>query len=116
VVAVPELTRTSVRVILRSRQPVGAEPGQLILFHELGRTLHLDVLRLGEGSRKSVLASGGPKEVSIEQGGAQIPVTLFFHSAESFRKGEILKLDVRDADTLETFPTGGTKLTIGRDM
>lgn len=115
-VPVADLTRASVRVILRSKQPAEAEPGQLALFHELGRTLRLDVLRLSEGSKKSVLASGGPKEVSIEQGGAEIPVTLFFNSAESFRKGEVLQLDVRDADTLETFPTGGTKLTIGRDM
>ena len=52
----------------------------------------------------------------IEQGGAEIPVTLFFHTAESFRKGETLELDVWDADTLETFPAGGIKLTIGRDM
>jgi len=116
VVPAPELTRTSVKVIIRSTSPSGAESGQLTMFRELGRTLRMDVLRIDGETRKSVLASAHPKEVLIEQGGAEIPVTLFFHTAESFRKGETLELHVRDADTSETFPAGGMKLTIGRDM
>jgi len=47
---------------------------------------------------------------------AEQPVTLFFHSAQSFAKGELLELDIRDLDTGEQFPPGGIKLTVGRDM
>ena len=43
-------------------------------------------------------------------------VNLFFHTTQSFRRGDILVLDVRDVDTLEQFPAGGIKLTVGRDM
>jgi hypothetical protein len=63
-----------------------------------------------------VLATGRPKDVRIEGDSGDVTVNLFFHTAESFRRGDGLELDVRDADTLEQFPPGGIKLTVGRDM
>jgi hypothetical protein len=116
-VSVPaaELVRSSVKVLLRPKVALAA--GQMSLFVELGRSLQLDVLRVAPtGERKSVLATGRPKDVRIERDGGEIAVNLFFHTAESFRQGDTLVLEVRDADTLEQFPYGGTKLTVGRDM
>lgn len=110
-----ELARSSVKVVLRPKVEAGA--GQMSLFVELGRTLHLDVLRATpSGERKSVLATGRPKDVRIEGNSGEVTVNLFFHTAESFRRGDVLELDVRDADTFEQLPPGGIKLTVGRDM
>jgi hypothetical protein len=113
-VASPELSRSAVKVVLRPKTQAGAS--QMRLFVEIGRNLLLDVLRTASGERKSVLASGRPKEVRIEGDSGDLTVNLFFHTAESFRRGDVLELDVRDADTLEQFPPGGIKLTAGRDM
>jgi hypothetical protein len=114
-VPTPELTRSSVKVILHPKVATGSE--QMSLFVELGRTLQLDVLRVAStGERKSVLATGRPKDVRIDPRSGDVTVNLFFHTAESFRLGDTLVLDVRDADTLEQFPAGGIKLTVGRDM
>jgi hypothetical protein len=115
VVPTAELVRSSVKVILRPKVQTGA--GQMSLFVEIGRTLRMDVLRVASGGeRKSVLATGRPKDVRIEGDSGDVTVNLFFHTAESFRRGDALELDVRDADTLEQFPPGGIKLTVGRDM
>jgi hypothetical protein len=113
-VASPELLRSAVKVVLRPKVQTGA--AQMSLFIEIGRTLLLDVLRTAPGERKSVLATGRPKDVRIEGDSGDVTVNLFFHTAESFRRGDTLELDVRDADTLEQFPPGGIKLTVGRDM
>jgi hypothetical protein len=114
-VPTPELTRSSVKVILHPKVVTGTE--QMSLFVELGRTLRLDVLRVAStGERKSVLATGRPKDVRIDPRSGDVTVNLFFHTAESFRLGDTLVLDVRDADTLEQFPAGGIKLIVGRDM
>jgi hypothetical protein len=101
-----ELVQTVVRVVLA---PVSAS-GQLS-FATRGRRLLLEVLRDGE----SVLASG-PQEVQLEPTSVETRATLFFGSGESFIAGEILNLDVRDADTGERFPPSGFALTVGRDM
>lgn len=111
-----ELTRAAVRVLLRPRSPATAASGQMLLFTETGRRLALDVLHTdAAGKRKSVLAAG-PKEVRLEPKDSEQPVTLFFHTAASFRTGELLHLDIRDVETTEQFPPGGIKLTVGRDM
>jgi hypothetical protein len=109
-----ELSRTAVKVILR---PVlaSAPRGQLSLFAETGRTLTLDVRRVSESDKASVLAFG-PKELRLEPQDKEQTVTLFFHTAASFKKGELLDLDIRDVETTEQFPSGGIKLTVGRDM
>lgn len=112
-----ELLRTSVKVVLR---PVASAPskGQLALFSETGRTLLLEVRRLHPGNcevKASVLATSA-KEVRLEPGDPEQSVTLFFNTAASFTKGELLELDIRDAETAEQFPPGGIKLTAGRDM
>jgi hypothetical protein len=52
----------------------------------------------------------------LEPGKGEQSVTLFFQTTQSFKKGELLELDIRDRDTGEQFPPGGIKLTIGRDM
>jgi hypothetical protein len=75
----------------------------------------LNVHRAAEPS-DSVLATPRPKEVRLEAGDAEKSVTLFFHTAKSFAKGELLELDIRDLDTTEQFPPGGIKLSVGRDM
>ena len=88
----------------------------MALVMESGRTLSLDVLkREPDGKSESVLA-GQPKEVRIEAQGQEQSVTLFFRSAGRFQAGELLELDIRDVGTLEQFPPGGIKLTVGRDM
>jgi hypothetical protein len=84
---------------------------------ELGRALRLDVLRLQPaGETQSVLAADHPKEVRIEKDSGEVAVNLFFRSTESFRRGETLELQIRDAETSEQFPPGGIKLTVGRDI
>ena len=111
-----ELTRAAVKVLLRPRSPATAASGQMLLFTETGRRLALDVLHTDmAGKRKSVLAAG-PKEVRLEPKDSEQSVTLFFHTAASFRTGELLDLDIRDIETTEQFPPGGIKLTVGRDM
>jgi hypothetical protein len=109
-----ELMRTAVKVVLRPVSTGGAA-GQMALFAETGRSLVLDVLRAEGSVRDSVLA-GGPKEIRLEPGKGEQNVTLFFPSSASFRKGELLHLDIRDSETAEEFPPGGIKLTAGRDM
>ena len=110
-----ELQRPAVKVTLRA-VPVAQQPAQMGLFSETGRGLSLDVLRrASDGSAQSVLP-GKPKEVRIEPKDKEQSVTLFFHTAASFRKGELLELDIRDVETTEQFPPGGIKLTVGRDM
>lgn len=110
-----ELVRSAVKIVLRPKPQAGAV--QMSLFIEHGRTLQLDVVRVApNGERKSVLATGRPKEARIEANSGDVTVNLFFHTTESFRRGDILVLDVRDVDTLEQFPAGGIKLTVGRDM
>jgi hypothetical protein len=110
-----ELDRAAVRVVLRPRAPAVAS-GQMRLFAEAGRTLSLDVLRPDAlGKRASVLADG-KREVRLEPQQEELAVTLFFGSGLSFAAGDLLDLDIRDVETLEQFPPGGIKLTIGRDL
>lgn len=111
-----ELQRPAVKVTVR----VGASPAQkgaqLPIFSDAGRTLSIEVLRRAVGgTAKSVLASKA-KELRIEPRDNEQSVTLFFHTAQSFQKGELLELDIRDVETTEQFPPGGIKLTVGRDM
>jgi hypothetical protein len=110
-----ELMRTAVKVILRPTLDTGGQSGQMSLFTPKGRTLELDVWRLSAAG-VSVLATPAPKQVQLDAAQVEQPVNLFFHSAQSFAKGELLELDIRDLDTGEQFPPGGIKLTVGRDM
>lgn len=113
VLPVFELQRPAVKLTLRAAHAAGGS--QMPLFGEAGRTISIDVLRRAtDGNLASVLA-GRPKAVQIEAQGDE-SVTLFFHSAQSFRAGELLELDIRDIETTEQFPPGGIKLTVGRDM
>jgi len=110
-----ELLRTAVKVVLR---PVADNAGvaQMDLFAGTGRALVLDVTRIElGGGRKSVLAAE-PREIRLEPTEKEQTVTLFFHTAATFHKGELLDLDIRDVETGEQFPPGGIKLTVGRDM
>ena len=110
-----ELMQTSVKVILRPASKSKTPSGQLALFNETGRTLVLDVRRAKDPS-STILATPKAKEVRLEAGDAEKTVTLFFHTAKSFEKGELLDLEIRDVDTGEQFPPGGIKLSVGRDM
>ena len=104
------------KVLLRPQSTATADSGQILLFTETGRTLALDVLRTDTvGCQSSVLATG-PKEVRLEPSRSEQAVTLFFHTAASFRTGDLLDLDIHDVETTEQFPPGGIKLTVGRDM
>ena len=112
-----ELMRTAVKVSLRPERPASSKGQQMSLFAAPVRTVSLDVLRIdSSGAQASVLASGRPKEVSVDPEASEQNVTLFFHSAKSFPAGEILHLDIRDIETTEQFPPGGIKLTVERDM
>ena len=111
-----ELMRTGVKVVIRPM--IEGAAGQMSLFTGIGRTLCLDVRRqnMGTEAGERVLASPQPKELVVEPGKGEQSVTLFFLTTQSFKKGELLELDIRDLDTGEQFPPGGIKLTIGRDM
>jgi hypothetical protein len=111
-----ELMRTGVKVVIRPM--IDGAGGQMSLFTGIGRTLCLDVRRQNVGTEagERVLASPQPKELVVEPGKGEQSVTLFFQTTQSFKKGELLELDIRDLDTGEQFPPGGIKLTIGRDM
>ncbi len=110
-----ELIRTAVKVVLRPKASE-AGTGQMRLFSETGRTLTVDVLRKDESGKSASVLATSAKEVRIEPTDKEQAVTLFFHTAASFEKGELLDLDIRDIDTTEQFPPGGIKLTVGRDM
>lgn len=111
-----ELQRTAVKVLVRPAAAPTSKTGQMALFTENGRTLSIDVVRReADGKTTSVLA-GKPKEVRVDAQGLEQSVTLFFHTAARFKAGELLELDIRDVETLEQFPPGGIKLTVGRDM
>ena len=111
-----ELMQTAVKVTVRPKVSA-SKPGQMALFTEKGRTLGFHVWRVaGDGSRESVLPTGKVKEMRLEAGDGEKSITLFFHTAMSFKKGELLDLEIRDIDTTEQFPPGGIKLSVGRDM
>ncbi len=111
-----ELQRPAVKVTVRVAASPAQKEAQLPIFLETGRTLSLEVLRrAADGTATTVLANKA-KEVRIEPKDAEQSVTLFFHTAQSFSKGELLELDIRDVETTEQFPPGGIKLTVGRDM
>ncbi len=111
-----ELMRAAVKVVLLPTPAGAAEAGQIPLFAGTGRSITVDVIRSdAAGERSSVLASG-PREVRLEPEDKEQSATLFFHTAMTFRRGELLELDIRDAETAEQFPPGGIKLTVGRDM
>ena len=107
-----ELLRTAVKVVLRPR----AQAAQRDLFAEAGRTLVLDVVRSDPGGGRSSVLAGGPREIRLDPKEKEETITLFFHTAATFQKGELLDLDIRDVETAEQFPPGGIKLTAGRDM
>ena len=111
-----ELTRAAVKVLLRPRSAATAANGQIPLFTETGRTLGLDVLQTDTAGKRTSILATGPKKVRLESLYSEQAVTLFFHTAASFQKGELLDLDIRDVETIEQFPPGGIKLTVGRDM
>jgi hypothetical protein len=111
-----ELQRPAVKVTVRLAASPAQKEVQLPIFAESARVLSIDVLRrASDGSTTSVLA-GKAKELRIDPKGEEQHVTLFFHTAKSFMKDELLELDIRDVETTEQFPPGGIKLTIGRDM
>lgn len=111
-----ELQRAAVKVTVRVGSSAAQRASQMALFAESGRTLSLDVRRRRpDGTVPSVLANKA-KEVRIEPTDKESSVTLFFNTALSFSQGELLELDIRDAETSEQFPPGGIKLTVGRDM
>ncbi|MFH1116441.1 MAG: PglZ domain-containing protein, partial [Pseudomonadota bacterium] len=112
-----ELMQAAAKVLLRPVPGSVPKSGQMELFKEVGRTLSLDVYRLGKADEKeSVLAGRDSKKVRLEADDDEKSVTLFFHSAESLQKGDLLQLEIRDVDTAEQFPSGGIKLTAGRDI
>lgn len=111
-----ELQRPAVKVMLRVGSTGGRPAAQMALFAASGRTLSIQVWRRGaDGALTSVLASK-PKEIRLDPKDKEQSVTIFFHTALSFKTGELLELDIRDIETTEQFPPGGIKLTIGRDM
>ncbi|MGA2403712.1 MAG: PglZ domain-containing protein [Syntrophobacteraceae bacterium] len=112
------LVQGVVKVTLRAVAEDVNQPLQTELFAGAKRSIILNVLRSDEtGMKISVLAGGKPKEVQLDllQNKEQ-KVSLFFGTSLKFQTGELLDLDIRDAETGEQFPPGGLKLTIGRNM
>jgi len=111
-----ELLQASVRVIIRPKATAGTTnlTSQLLpgFTQELGRTLRVDVLREGT----SVLPHGEPKEMRLEPNDDEKRVTVFFRTELGFEKGELLDLEVRDAETRELVSPLGLKLSIGRNI
>lgn len=112
------LMQSLVKVTLRARTDQKTASPQMKLFGEEGRTLSIDVFQKDEkGTKQSVLATGRPKKVKVDTAENQtVNVTMFFHSSLSFKEGDLLELEIQDAETGEQFPPGGIKLTIGRNM
>jgi len=106
VVPIRTLFRPAVRVMMRPKAD-----GQLDLFSAATRTLSIDVVR---EAGQSVVA-GGAKTFPIAPGAGEQALTLFFGTAEKFRRGETLDLRVRDVDTEERIPPGGITLTVDFD-
>ena len=116
-----ELMRTAVKVdpadLGTSASPLlkGSHDGS---FQRPAGCSSLDVLRhrVRRERRDSRTRAAGTKEVRLEPKDSEQSVTLFFRTAASFKRGELLELDIRDVETAEQFPPGGIKLTVGRDM
>jgi len=108
------LSAAAVKVLLR---PVSiGEGGEMSALIALPRTLLANVLRASEQPTVSVLPRGEPKSVSLQPTG-EATVTLFFDSKFRFKKGDKLRLDIRDADTGEVFPgPEGILLQVARDL
>lgn len=111
-----ELMQAAAKVTLRPLSKSVADNGQIGLFAEKGRTLSLNLYRTGKLAGDSVLPEGKAKQVRLEATEEEKNITLFFASTESFQKGELLELEIHDEETMEQFPSGGIKLTLGRDM
>ena len=108
-----ELARAAVKVLLRPKANASAPPGELALVSDQSREVQVDVLR----AHGAVSVLGGkPKSVRVDPGGGEVVVTLFFDSKHSFKKDELLLLQIRDPETEEQFPPGGITLRIGRDF
>jgi hypothetical protein len=111
-----ELQRPAVKITLRAAAPPVQQEAQMALFAETGRTLSVEVFRHDAAGAPTSVLAGKATEVRLEPGDKERSVTLFFHTATVFRKGELLELSIRDVETTEQFPPGGIKLTVGRDM
>jgi hypothetical protein len=111
-----ELQVASVKVTLRPTSAPPSASKQMALLLEGTRTLSLDVFRRGADGKPASVLAGKPKEIRVEPRDNERTVTLFFHTAAAFSKGEQLDLDIRDVETTEQFPPGGIKLVVGRDM
>lgn len=108
------LSTAAVKIILR---PVTVgEGGEMSTLVALARNLLVNVLRASEQPGVSVLPRNEPKSVKLEAAG-EAPVTLFFDSKFHLKKGDTLRLEVRDADTGELFPgPEGIILHVARDL
>jgi len=108
------LSSAAVKVVLR---PVAVgEGGEMSALVALSRNLLVNVVRASEQPMVSVLPRGEPKSVELKPTG-EMPVTLFFDSKFRFKKGNTLRLEIRDADTGELFPgPEGITLHVARDL
>ena len=112
-----ELVRASVTVVLRPKGAGWCRSDEPLRRVGPDSSAIIDVLRVtSSGEQTSVLATGRPKDVRIDGGSGDVTENLFFTPRSSFRRGDVLELNVRDPETFETFPPGGIKLTVGRDM
>jgi hypothetical protein len=108
------LSSAAVKIVLRP--VVVAEGGEMSALVALPRNLEVNVMSTSETPSLSVLPRGEPKSVTLQPTG-EVPVTLFFDSKFRFKKGDTLRLDIRDADTSEQFPgPEGIVLHVARDL
>jgi hypothetical protein len=108
------LTSAAVKIVMRPLA-VG-DGGEMAAMVALPRNLEVNVVRSGSAPASSILPRGEAKKVTLKAE-TEAPLTLFFDSKFTFKQGDTLRLEIRDADTGEQFPgPEGTTLHVARDL
>ena len=82
----------------------------------LPRNLEVNVVRGGGAGTGSILSRAEAKKIVLKPD-SEVPLTLFFDSKFTFKQGDALRLEIRDADTGEQFPgPEGITLHVARDL
>lgn len=108
------LSSAAVKIVIR---PVNVgEGGEMSSLVALPRNLEINVVRVVGANTSSVLPRAEAKKATLKPD-AEVPVTLFFDSKFTFKQGDTLRLEIRDADTGEQFPgPEGIVFHVARDL
>jgi len=108
------LTSAAVKVVVR---PLAmGDGGEMAAMVALPRNLEVNVVRGGGAGTGSILSRAEAKKIVLKPD-SEVPLTLFFDSKFTFKQGDVLRLEIRDADTGEQFPgPEGITLHVARDL